>query len=63
MYIEPNDIDPEYRSRLWRHMTVLIALESGSDLPEDQVIAAIVFLQGHLAMLLEMTPSGNVREG
>jgi len=56
MYLKPEALDPQYRERLWRHVVQLLALESGADVGVNDVIAAVVFLQAHLSMLLETTP-------
>jgi len=61
MYIESNSIDPEYRKRLLEAVSRLVALESGADIPVDELMLSIVFLQAHLGMLLETVVTEETR--
>lgn len=53
MQIPANDLDTEYRNRLYEHCQVLIALESGGQIDTDRVMLALVFLQAHLSHVTE----------
>jgi len=55
MKLSNESLNADYRNKLLTHASVLIRLECGVEVPMDELMLAIAFLQGHLQLLLNMS--------